>query len=300
MDLNDLYYFKAIVDHHGFTEAERATGIDKSKLSRRLAQLEERLGVRLLQRNTRALTVTEAGKVFYERCAAMAKEAIAAHESIEHLRAEPAGLIRVSCPSFLAYHCLSRILPSFMAAHPKVRIALEVMNRPGRVVEERIDIALRVRLSTLEEPGLVVRKLAMTKMILVASPDYADEHHDLVFPDTLPTLTTISSVWDSSEGKQLWNLYGPDSEIVPVSHQPALFCPDLVALRGIGIALMPESIVTGALMSKSLVRILPQWSSSDEIVHAAFPSRRGMLPSVRAFLDYLAIHLPITLRRWFW
>jgi DNA-binding transcriptional LysR family regulator len=301
MDLNDLYYFTAVVDHQGFTEAERATGIDKSKLSRRLSQLEERLGVRLLQRNTRGLTVTVAGQAFYSRCAAMVEEAIAAHESIERLRVEPAGTIRVSCPTVLAHYYLSTLLPGFMAVHPKVRVALEVTDRRVRVVEERIDIALRVRPSVLEEPGLIVRKLAVTKMILVASPGYADEHQGLVFPDELPTLTTISSVRDSSEGEQLWNLYGPESKIVPVSHQPALFCHDLrvqyeAVLRGIGIGLIPEAIVSSALMSRSLVRVLPEWTSSDEIIHAALSSRRGMLPSVRAFLDYLAIHLPIALR----
>jgi DNA-binding transcriptional LysR family regulator len=245
--------------------------------------------------------LTEAGQTYYEHCAAVVTEAMAAQESVERLRAEPSGTVRLSCHTVLAQYYVSTLLPDFMTLNPKVRLVMEVSDRPVRLVEERIDIALRVCRGFLDDPGVVARTLAVTRMVLVASPGYVECHGPPSSPDALPTLDTISCWRDGSEGEQVWHLHGPDSQTVAVTHLPKLFCPDLIvqheaALRGTGIALIPEPIVGEALANKSLVRVLPNWSSADEIIQATFTSRRGMLPSVRALLDYLVVHLPIALR----
>src|SRR5262245_23062566 len=118
-DLNDLFFFSAVVEHKGFSTAARAIDVEKTRLSRRVAALEKRMGVRLLQRSTRTVALTEAGERFYERCQAVVDGARAAYDSISELKKEPTGNIRVSCPLVLAQNFVAPILPGFMASHPK-------------------------------------------------------------------------------------------------------------------------------------------------------------------------------------
>lgn len=244
--------------------------------------------------------MTAAGKSFYEHCTAMVAEAQAAHESIHRLQAEPTGTVRISCPTVLAQYYVSTILPSFMAMHPKVQVVVNATDRPVHIIEERIDIALRVRETILDDPGMIARKLAVTHMVLVASPGYVESHGALQDPSDLSTLDTISSLRDSVEGQQTWQLLGPEERIVRVAHQPKLFCQDLrvqyeAAVRGVGVALIPYPLVINAIGQGLLVRLLPEWHSGEEIIHAVLSTRRGMLPSVRALLDYLVLHLPAAL-----
>src|SRR5215471_19102035 len=172
MDFNDLRYFALIVDHGGFTAAERVTHITNSKLSRRVARLEEQMGVRLLQRSTRRLALTEAGKAFYEHCAAIVVEADAAREAVEQLRSEPSGTIRMTCPASMAQYYLVRIIADYMRQYPKVRVELDATDRVINLVEERVDLALRARFDNILDPGLVARRLVSGRLILVASRSY--------------------------------------------------------------------------------------------------------------------------------
>jgi DNA-binding transcriptional LysR family regulator len=141
-DLNDIYFFASVVQYGGFSAAARATGVEKTRLSRRIAALEKRLGVRLLQRTTRALAVTEAGQRFFERCVATVEGAQAAYDSVAELRREPAGLVRLSSPVLLTQRCLAHALPGYITLHPKVSVYVEATDRTV-VIEERIDIAIR-------------------------------------------------------------------------------------------------------------------------------------------------------------
>jgi DNA-binding transcriptional LysR family regulator len=169
VDLNDLYYFTLIVEHGGFSAAARHAPITKSKLSRRIATLEEQIGARLLQRSTRKLTPTEAGRVLYEHGRAMMVEAEAAREALEQMKAEPSGTVRMTCPSALAQGTVTGLITKFMRLHPKVRVELDSSDRTLDIIEERIDIALRARDSGLTLPGLVARRIASGSFVLVAS-----------------------------------------------------------------------------------------------------------------------------------
>src|SRR6202008_3158421 len=135
-DLNDLYFFTSVVRYGGFSAAARTIGVEKTRLSRRVAALERRLGVRLLQRTTRSLALTEAGQRFFERSVATVEEAQAAYDSVAELRREPAGLVRLSSPVLLAQRCLAHALPGYMAANPKVSIFVEATDRAVNVIEE--------------------------------------------------------------------------------------------------------------------------------------------------------------------
>src|SRR6188768_3623530 len=144
-DLNDMLYFAEVVERGGFAAAGRALGLPKSRLSRRVAELETRLGARLLQRTTRKLSLTEVGEIYLRHCSAMRDEALAADEAVAQLQVEPRGTLRISCPVTLAQSTLGYLVPQFMALYPQVKIDMRVTNRVVDLVEEGIDIALRVR-----------------------------------------------------------------------------------------------------------------------------------------------------------
>ncbi len=169
-DLNDLFFFASVVDHQGFAPAGRALGIPKSKLSRRVALLEERLGVRLIQRSTRRFSVTELGQTYYAHCKAMLVEAEAAQQAIEQTRAEPCGTVRMSCPVAILHTRVGSMVAAFMADYPKVTVHLEATNRRVDVVGEGLDLAIRVRPPPLEDSDLVLKILAQRTWCVAASP----------------------------------------------------------------------------------------------------------------------------------
>ncbi|HDR9134610.1 TPA: LysR family transcriptional regulator, partial [Burkholderia vietnamiensis] len=175
-DLNDLYYFVQVVEHGGFAPAGRALNMPKSKLSRRVALLEARLGMRLIQRSTRRFTVTDVGQTYYAHCRAMLVEADAADEAIALLHEEPRGIVRVSCPVALLDSLAGAMIAAFMVACPHVEIHLEATNRRVDVVGEGIDVAIRVRPPPLEDSDLALRVLAERGQCLVASPALLREH----------------------------------------------------------------------------------------------------------------------------
>lgn len=291
-DLNDLYYFVQVVDHQGFAPAGRALGVPKSKLSRRIAMLEERLGVRLIQRSTRRFSVTEIGQQYYGHCRAMLVEAEAAQEAIDLTRSEPCGIVRVTCPITLLDANVGAMVADFMIDNPGVTVHLEATNRRVDVIGEGIDVAIRARAPPLEDSDLVMRVLAERTWCLVASPA-------LLAGRTLPLMpvdfTGLPSVdLGPPQPQHVWSLRGPEGASVAIPHQPRLVTDDMNALRvaavrGVGIAQLPTMVVSDALKQGTLVKIAPEWASRSGIVHAVFPSRRGLLPSVRSLIDYLAL-----------
>jgi DNA-binding transcriptional LysR family regulator len=290
-DLNDLYFFVQVVDHGGFASAARALGMPRSRLSRRIALLEERLGVRLIQRSTRRFSVTEIGQDYYRHCVAMLVEADAAQNVIERSRSKPQGIVRVSCPPPLLYFQVGEMIARFMAECPDVEVHLESTPRRVDVISEGIDIALRVRFPPLEESELVMRVLADSTQRLVASPTLLHGLERPLVPADLARLPSIG--WSSPHQRHEWCLEGPDGATALIPHAPRLITEDMVALRfaalqGIGVAQFPTMVVRADLQNGTLVDVLPAWAPRAGIVHAVFPSRRGLLPSVRALLDFLA------------
>src|SRR5215831_5131534 len=175
-DLNDIYFFASVVEYGGFSAAARATGIEKSRLSRRITALETRLGVRLLQRTTRALELTEAGQRFFERCVATVEGAQAAYDSVADLRREPAGLVRLSSPVLLTQRCLAHVLPGYMTVHPNVSVFVEATDRTVNVIEERFDVAIRAKPVIEDVAGLVAKTLGHSQRVLVGSPAFLDHY----------------------------------------------------------------------------------------------------------------------------
>lgn len=290
-DLNDLYFFVQVVDHGGFAPAARALGLPKSRLSRRIAILEERLGVRLVQRSTRRFTVTEIGQEYYRHCVAMLVEAEAAAEVIERSRAEPRGVVKVSCPPALICFQVGDMIARYMAAYPRVTVHLESTSRRVDVVGEGFDIAIRVRFPPLEESGLVMRTLAPSTQRLVASPDLIA---GLSRPVVVADLAALPSVdFTPPRREHQWQLEGPGGSTATMAHYPRLLTDDMIqmrlaALAGIGVVQLPTMMVDKDLAAGTLVDVLPEWRPRSGVVHAVFASRRGLLPAVRGFIDHLA------------
>lgn len=175
-DLNDLFYFSQVVDQGGFSAAARVLDIPKSRLSRRISQLEERLGVRLLQRTTRRLRLTTAGERYLHYCREMTASARAAEEAMRQLQTQPSGPVVVSCPISIAQQLLAPLLPEFMDTWPEVSIQMLATNRRVDLINEGVDLALRVRTRLDTDAELVVRQLGAASGTLVASPAYLQRH----------------------------------------------------------------------------------------------------------------------------
>ena len=289
-DMNDMLYFAEVVDRGGFAAAGRHLGLPKSKLSRRVAELEARLGVRLLQRTTRKLSLTEVGEVYLRHCLAMRDAAHAAAEAVEQVQTEPRGTIRVVCPVTLAQSTLGPIMAMFLARYPKVRVDMQVSNRVVDLVEEGVDVALRVR-TTLEDSGsVVVKNLGFSKTSLLASPTQLQRQG---LPSSPQDLARMDSVAMSSvDGKASLTLSGPGGATFTLVHQPRYVADDLVTLKhavmgGAGMGFLPDYMCREELEDGRLEEVLPGWAPSSGIFHAVYPSRRGMVPAVRRFLDFL-------------
>jgi DNA-binding transcriptional LysR family regulator len=171
-DLNDLALYAAVVRHKGFTAAANALSVPKSKISKRIAALEEQLGVRLIERSTRKLSITDIGQSFYERCEAVLSGVEAAEAVVAVAKAEPSGMVRMAMPPGFA-PAVSDVLPSFMKRYPQVRLSILTTGRPVDLIEERIDVALRVRDGYDTDQSLIVRRFGGTRRYLAASPRFS-------------------------------------------------------------------------------------------------------------------------------
>jgi DNA-binding transcriptional LysR family regulator len=294
LDLNDLYYFAAVVRHGGFAAAGRALNVPKSNLSRRIARLEQQLGVRLLERSTRRLVVTDIGQEFQGHCQQMIAQAEAAEEATQRMRGDPHGLVRLACPPGLAPQ-LSCILPKFLLQYRNVRVQVVASNRRVDLVEERIDVALRARRRVDLDPNLVTKVVGENRAGLVAAPALVASYPPIHHPKDLAGVPTLSMEEVSPHDQ--WPLFGPDDAAYTVQHEPRVGCSDFplllgAAVAGLGVALLPENLSAEAVASGRLVSVLPGWYTDQTVLHIVFTSRRGLLPAVRTFVDFLAAELP--------
>ena len=290
-DLNAMLLFAKVVEHGSYSAAARATGLQTSKLSRRIAELERQLGVRLLQRTTRKVSVTEVGQSYYLHCAALEAEASAAQETIDRTRSTPQGLVRMSCPISLIQGAVGAIVARFLVRQPLVRVYVDMTNRRVDVVEEGIDIALRVRTPPLETSDLAMRKIADSAAMLVASRAFLDRHGRPAHPSELARVPTLAMT--TAGDKYTWHFREKDCTPIAVTHIPRLMTDSFEALReaataGVGVAYLPQFVVQESLNAGALERVLPEFSLPPGLLHAVFPSRRGMVPAVRALIDALA------------
>ncbi|MCZ2498358.1 LysR family transcriptional regulator [Xylophilus sp. Kf1] len=290
-DLNDMAYFAKVVEHGGFSAAARVLGVQTSLLSRRLATLEARLGVRLLQRSTRRIALTDIGLTYLQHCQALMAEAQAAEASVEATRETPRGLVRMSCPPGMLESGVGTVVARYLADWPEVRLQVEATNRRVDVIEEGFDIALRVRPPPLEDSGLVVRMLTTGRVLLVASPALLQRCGRPAGPEDLARMPSMGFGWVA--GRHTWRLVTPDGTAHVHAHTPRLAVDSFAtlcqaALDGVGVVGLPDYIVRDDLDAGRLEQVLPTCTLGEGIVHAVFATRRGLSPAVRLLIDALA------------
>ncbi|HAB43191.1 MAG TPA: LysR family transcriptional regulator [Acinetobacter sp.] len=295
-DLDDFYCFAQVVEHGGFSAAERATDIPKSKLSRRVYNLEERLGVRLIQRSSRHFAVTDIGMNIYRHAQVMLSAAQAAYDLVDHLSTEPRGTIKVSLPVSIAQNEMAKILPDFLKKYPEIKVQMMITNRRVDIINEGFDLALRVRTSLDDDPNLVIRQFEKIEQHLFASQGYLNEFGDLKTPEQLSEHKILSMAEEHTE--QFLILQNEQQQQKKIRINPTVMGSDLnmlaqLAASSCGITLLPDNVVQQYVERGELVRVLSDWKTAHGIFHLVYPSRRGLLPAVRVFIDYLVedLHL---------
>ncbi|WP_194756667.1 LysR family transcriptional regulator [Aliidiomarina indica] len=290
-DLNDLFYFAKVVEHRGFAAAGRALNVPKSKLSRRVRKLEDELGMNLLIRSSRAFTITDVGERFYEHCRAMLIEAETAMETAALFQSEPCGTIKLSCPIGLLNFHVGEMLADFMQMYPQVTIHLDATNRRVDVLGEGFDLALRVRPFPLEDSDLVLKVLSSREQCLVAAPRLLAHYGMPNGPREIANLPSLAR--SNPNESHVWILNKEGHEELRVPFTPRYTTTDMLALKqaalkGVGVVQLPSLMLLDDLERGDLVSLLDGWCPRTEVIHVVFPSRRGMLPSVRALIDFLA------------
>jgi DNA-binding transcriptional LysR family regulator len=298
--LNEIQIFVAIVERGSFISASNHLKIPKTTVSRKIEELEARLGVRLLQRTTRKMSLTEAGQAYYEHCERILAEIDEAERAVGQLAEAPRGNLRVSASFSIGSRFLGRLLPEFLNRYPDVRVNLLLSNIAEDLVEGNFDLAIRA--GRLADSSLASRSLGHFRSRLVASSAYVKERGLPQTPDELAEHRTLALIpRDERTGRYAWGLEEvcagrkKPSEIEAVIN-PVMVCndPDPIlqaTLGGEGIAFVPDLFIAEPLRYGQLVRVLPGWQSHAAPVSAVYPSRRGLSPKVRVFVDFLADHL---------
>jgi DNA-binding transcriptional LysR family regulator len=295
LDLNDFYLFAQVVERQGFTAAGDLLGIPKSRISRRISQLEANLGVRLLQRTSRRLSLTDAGQELYVHCRAMVAEAQAGVETLRTRQSEPSGQVRISLPVAITDIVLADLLPRFMLRHPKVQLRIQSTNRQVDLIEENFDIVVRGVTVSLESSSLVQVKLCTASWSLVSSPAYLAQTGPVEDVGRLPELDLL--LHESINETPVVRLIGPDDQVISTPVRARLQSDNALVLKqavlaGAGIAILPLYACTNELKSGTLRVVLPGWRPKDGQLVVLFPTRRGLIPAVRALVDFLKVELP--------
>ncbi len=285
MDLNDLVVFERVVSTGSFTAAAAAMSLGKSTVSERISRLEGTLGVRLLQRTTRSLRLTEDGAAFYARCQRILADVQDAEAALTQAGEVPRGTLRLTCPRLFAYAFLGPVITAFTTAWPEVSVDLVLAERSVDLVEEGFDLALRI--GQLPDSSLVVRRLGAAPMVFVASPAYL-ETAGPVLPSTLADHQLLGV---GRDGPIQWPLC-LDGQIRPVPIDARIRVNSLVvardlAMAGAGVAFLPTFLCAEPLARELLVPVLSAHLPPPMAVNALYPSSRHLSPRVRVFLDLL-------------
>ena len=285
-DLNEIAIFARVVREESFTKAARALDLPKSTVSERISRLEERLGVRLLERTTRHVRPTAAGAAYYERAARVVAEIEEANAAVTDLHRSPKGLLRIGSPLLFGHAFLGDFVAEFLVAHPDIEVELIVADRRFDVVEEGLDLAIHV-LGPIEA-SLVARKIGSAERLCVASPSYLAEHE---LPRVPKDLLQHSCVVSSNDRRATW-LFSKEghSESIAILGRYSVNSVQLAltaALRGVGISVLPKFFCAEALRTGSLSPLFEEWSLGHTDIHVVYPGSRHLSARVRLFIDAL-------------
>jgi DNA-binding transcriptional LysR family regulator len=286
-DLESIAIFAEVARQQSFTIAAQRLGLSKSQVSKKVGALEDRLGAQLLHRTTRAVRLTETGTAFHARCAAVLAQLVEAERAVAQSQSTPRGRLVLSAPMSFGQRYLAPAIGDFMNRYPALQVDLQLSDRIVDVLEDGYDLA--VRIATLADSGLVVRKLAPSPRFLYASPGYLKEHGALESPEQLAQRPCLT--YSLQTTGETWHLRNADREVaVRVAGNLRSNNGDVLAeaaCRGVGIALLPSFIATPALREGRLVRLLEQWAAPSAYAYAVLPPGRHLSAKVRALVEFL-------------
>jgi len=290
IDLNDYYYFVHVVEKKGFSPAARALNMPKSRLSRHVSQLEERLDIKLIQRTSRQFNVTEAGQVFYQHARALLEEMEAAETAIQSRKTSLSGRVTISCSVGIAQFAIKDLVVEFLQKHPKVDLVQQVTNQAIDLVASGIDMAIRGHTEALPDSSIVQRHLATVSWHLFASPGYLARTGTPASPYDLFKRQSLKVGWQPVSGH--WTLQDRNGLKTTVPFSPQLCSDDMstlksAALEGLGIVSLPAYTCRKEITNGALVRVLPDWISGKAQLSLLTPSRKGQSPSVKTFSEFL-------------
>ena len=295
MDLNEILVFTRVVQAGSFTAAAAALHMPKSSVSRKVSELEDRIGARLLQRTTRRLGLTDAGRVYFDHCVRIVAEIEEADQAVSRMHAAPRGLLRVTTP--LSFGLLGPAVAAFLQRYPDVQVDMVCSDRRVDLVDEGFDVAIRA--GPLDDSTLVARSLGVIKRVLVASPAYLRRRGSPRAPGDLMKHSCIS--FGVGPAPSTWTLHAGERKTeVRISPRFSVNEVELMletARAGIGIAWIPDFVSAEDLRAGRLRQVLADWCSAETQVHAVYPSARHLSPKVAAFVDIVRERFALAIRR---
>ena len=292
-DLNDTLVFVKVVELGSFIAAAKALRLPKTTVSRKVADLETRLGAQLLHRTTRKLGLTEAGNIYFEHCQRIARELDEAESAVGQLQGGPRGWLRITAPYSMGIERISPLLGEFHARHPEVRVEMVLTNEPLDLIGKEIDVALRI--GNLPDSNLVARKLTVFRTQIYASLEYLERHGEPLHPDDLQHHRALAMPKQRHNGGFLWSLSDGERS-VDYRVEPVFVANDPAALRGAllcgeGLMLASDIMVKPYAERGFIRRVLAGWSGPEYELNAVFPRGRVQSPKVRAFVDFMVERL---------
>lgn len=286
--LSELEIFVQVVEVESFSRAAEELNLSKSQVSKQISRLEDRLGARLLHRTTRRMSLTDVGRVFYQRCVQILADLEEAELSIGKLQSEPRGTLRISVPMSFGVMYLAPALSDFMAAYPDLQVDLNFNDRQIDIVDEGYDMAIRI--GALADSSLIARKLAPIRLFLCGSPDYLDQHGWPQHPRDLKSHNCLRYRYFSTGS--MWSFYsGQGKESVKVEGSLQTNNGDALreaALRDLGLCILPDFLVSEDFRTNRLFQVLDDWTVGEAFyIWALYPHNRHLSVKVRLFVDFL-------------
>lgn len=295
MDLNHAYYLVHVVEKQGFSAAARTLGIPKSRISRQVKNLEASLGTRLLNRDSRHMSLTEAGEAYYRHAKRALDCMVAAETAVRRDKDALEGTVTLSCSVGVAHFALGRILPRFLADNPRVILQIQASNDFSDLISDGIDLAIRGHFKLLPDSGLIHRRITEVPWHLFTSPSIAQQFGPLSSPADLDGLPGLALGW--RPGGNSWSLQGPDGANASVPFATRMRSDDMVTLKqaataGLGVVALPVYTCTEDVAAGRLSRLLPEWNAGLPEISLLMHGKRGNPPQVDALAAFLRSELP--------
>jgi len=295
MDLNQAYYLVNVVEKQGFSAAARTLGIPKSRISRQVKNLEEALGTRLVNRDSRRMSLTEAGEAYYRHAKAALECMMAAEAAVRRGKDALEGTVTLSCSVGVAQFALSRILPRFLAENPRVVVRLQTSNDYADLIGDGIDFAIRGHFKLLPDSGLIHRRITEVPWHLFSSPGIAEQVGASASPTELDGQPGLALGW--RPGVNCWSLQGPGGSSASVPFAARMRSDDMVTLKqaaaaGLGVVALPTYVCAEDVAAGRLSRLLPEWIAGLPEISLLMHERRGNPPQIDALAAFLRRELP--------